>query len=84
MSEEDDPLELTVKIQRGTSTDDRDTLRCKVSASSVDELEERVEQLRERMEQWADDLRDVQPTAETVRDHAGLDDDQAELGEGSA
>lgn len=82
MPDEADPFELTVKIQRGTSTDDRDTLRCKVQARTVDQLEDRVEQLRERMEQWAEDLRDVQPTGETVRDHA-VDEDQSTLAEGS-
>lgn len=84
MSDEGDDFEVTIKVQRGTSTDDRDTLRAKVSASTIDGLEAKVEALEDRLEQWADDLRDVQPTAETVRDHAALDDDQTELGEGSA
>lgn len=83
MSDED-AFEVTIEVTRGTSTDDRDKLRAKVSAGTIDGLEAKVEALEDRLEQWADDLRDVQPTAETVRDHAGLDDDQSVLGEGDA
>ncbi|WP_312907054.1 DUF7389 domain-containing protein [Natronosalvus caseinilyticus] len=83
MSDED-ALEITVELTRGTSTDDRDKIRAKVSAGNVDELEHKVEQVRERLEQWAEDLREVQPSRETVRDHASLDEDQTTLEEGSA
>ncbi|USZ71984.1 DUF7389 domain-containing protein [Natronosalvus halobius] len=83
MSDEDS-LEITVELTRGTSTDDRDKIRAKVSAGNVDELEHKVEQVRERLEQWAEDLREVQPSGETVRDHAALDEDQTTLEEGSA
>ncbi|WP_252698281.1 DUF7389 domain-containing protein [Natronosalvus vescus] len=84
MSDENDSLEITVELTRGTSTDDRDKIRAKVSAASVDELDHKVEQVRERLEDWAEDLRGVQPSGETVRDRAALDDDQTTLEEGAA
>lgn len=78
----DDALELTVELTRGTSTDDRDKIRAKVGAETVDELDHKVEQVRDRLEQWAEDLRNVQPTGGESR---SLSDDQATLdAEGSA
>lgn len=71
---DEDPYAVTVEITRGTSTDDRDKIRTKVSAESIDELEERVEQVRASMERWADGLRDVQP-----RTGRRIEDDQSTL-----
>lgn len=83
MSDEDDSYELTIQLSRGTSTDDRDKLRMKVSARTIDGLRSKVEKVKEEMESWADDFREIQPDGETVRDDARLDDDQAKLSEGS-
>ena len=62
MSDED-AISVTVKMTRGTGTDDRDTLKATVSAPDVHLLNERVEDVKEHLESWADDLRDVQPKA---------------------
>lgn len=83
MSEEDDSFELTIELTRGTSTDDRDKQRMKVSARTIDGLRSKVEDVKDEMESWADDFREIQPEAETVRDHA-VEDDQSTLSEGSA
>ncbi|WP_121822039.1 DUF7389 domain-containing protein [Halostella salina] len=80
MSDEDDGIEITVQMTRGTSTDDRDKIKASVSAATVDELDAKMQQVQERLERWADDLREIQPTQ-----RRGIDDDQATLGEeGSA
>lgn len=72
--DEDDAFEFTVKIQRGDGTDDRDTLKTKVSADTIGELDEKVEHVREKMADWARGFRDVQPD----RAHR-VDDDQQSL-----
>lgn len=73
----DDPnFEVTVELTRGTSTDDRDKMRVKVSANSIDALNEKVQQVKEQMEDWAADLREVQPGS-----NRGVTDDQATLEE---
>lgn len=74
----DEPFTMTVELTRGTSTDDRDKQRVKVSAHDVEQLEHRVEAVRERMEQWADEFRAVQPDGRSDR---RLDEDQRELGQ---
>ncbi|MCD2199071.1 hypothetical protein LPA44_04050 [Halobacterium sp. KA-4] len=53
----------TVKLTRGTSTDDRDTIKTTVSAPDVETLNDRVDAVKAYMAEWADDLRDVQPEA---------------------
>lgn len=82
MTDEDDSFELTIELTRGTSTDDRDKQRMKVSARTIDGLEAKVEAVKQNMESWADDFREIQPEGETVRDHA-VDNDQSTLAEGS-
>jgi len=72
---DNDAFSTTVKITRGTSTDDRDTINTTVSAPDVETLNERVEAVKAYMAEWADDLRDVQP--ETSR---RTDEDQQDLG----
>ena len=74
----DDAFETTVEIQRGTSTDDRDKIRTKVSADSIEELQAKVEAVREHLEDWAEDLREVQPVQKP-----DWDEDQVTLEEGS-
>ncbi|MFB6189669.1 MAG: hypothetical protein ABEI57_07270 [Halapricum sp.] len=73
----DDPaFEVTVKIQRGNGTDDRDTLKTTVSADTLEALDEKVEHVRDRMGEWAGGFRQIQPSeAEFV------DEDQTSLGE---
>lgn len=75
MPDDDDAFSLTVEVTRGTSTDDRDKFKAKVSAPTVGKLHERVEELRAKMEEWAEDFRTLQPTeGKTVTD------DQSTLG----
>lgn len=72
----DDPeFSTTVKLQRGSGTDDRDTIKVQVSAGTIDALDRRVTELRDHMEAWADDFRDVQP-----EQSRRTSEDQSELG----
>ena len=77
MPDEDDAFEFEAKIQRGNGTDDRDTFKAKVSANTIDELDEKVEQVRERIEDYAQEFRQIQPGEE----RRPLADDQSTLGE---
>jgi len=77
MSDGDAPFELTVKVQRGNGTDDRDTLKGKVSAHSKEELDTRVSELRERIEKYSQEFRDIQPT----KDNDPITEDQSTLQE---
>jgi len=78
MTDEDDAFQFEAKIQRGNGTDDRDTFKAKVSAETIDELDERVEQLHGRIEKYAEEFRQIQP-----QESRTLADDQATLaGEG--
>jgi len=81
MSDDGAPFEYTLTVQRGDGTDDRDTHRLKVSARSIDELEDKIERARELLESKAADIRDIQPTEDLRNRTAG---DQATLGEGGA
>jgi predicted nucleic acid-binding Zn-ribbon protein len=76
MSDEEDGIEITVQMTRGTSTDDRDKIKASVAAADVEELDAKMGRVQERLERWADDLREIQPT-----ERRGLDEDQATLGE---
>lgn len=76
MSDEDDAFEFEAKIQRGNGTDDRDTFKAKVSANSIRELDDKVDQVRSKIEDWATDFRQIQPSEERH-----LADDQATLQE---
>ena len=74
MSEEDDAFEFEAKIQRGNGTDDRDTFKAKVSANTIDELDEKVEEIRTKIEDWAVEFRHIQPG-----DEQRIPEDQATL-----
>lgn len=74
---EDPDFEVTVELTRGTCTDDRDKMRVKVSADSIEELNDKVDQVKGQMEAWADDFRQVQPAEEG----RNLTEDQRTLGE---
>jgi hypothetical protein len=72
----DDAVEVTVKIQRGTGTDNRDTFSATVGGQSVDEVDEKMRQLRQKAEQWAAEFREIQPDDSRT---AHLADDQRDL-----
>jgi hypothetical protein len=74
MSDDDDAFEFEAKIQRGNGTDDRDTFKAKVSADTIDELDDKVAQVRERIEEYAAEFRQIQP-----QETRTLADDQATL-----
>jgi len=76
VSDDDPAFSAVVKLQRGTKTDDRDTLKISVEAHDIEQLHRRIEDVRERTEQWADEFRAIQP--QRGRE---LTDDQRELGE---
>jgi len=75
MADDEDAFEFKARIQRGNGTDDRDTFTGKVSAETIDELDERVEQLHGRIEKYAEEFRQIQP-----QETRTLADDQATLG----
>ena len=66
MSDEDDAFSVEFNLTRGTSTDDRDRVKAKASADSVDELDDKVERLRGRLEEWVAQVRAIQPDGEDV------------------
>ena len=76
----DDAFDVTLKMTRGTSSDDKDVLKTTVTADSREELDDKIDAVRDRMEGWAADLREVQPTEQRKR----LRNDQATLAEGDA
>lgn len=79
MTEEDDAFEFEAKIQRGNGTDDRDTFKAKVSAETIEELDEKVDQMRQKIESWAGEFRLIQPSQAP-----NLAEDQARLTGGDA
>jgi hypothetical protein len=74
-----DAYSVTVKMTRGTSSDDKEVVKTEVSADTLDDLDEKMQAIRERMDEWAGDLREIQPVA-----HPAGHDDQSTLGGGSA
>jgi hypothetical protein len=72
----DDDVEVTVKMQRGTGTDNRDTWTATVSAASVEALDEKINELREHAERWCAEFRAIQPDDSRV---AHLADGQRDL-----
>lgn len=86
MSEgEDDAFSVEFNLTRGTSTDDRDRVKAKASADSVEELDEKVERLRGRLEEWVAQVRAIQPDGEDVEEaresHKSLADFEREEGD---
>jgi len=74
-----DAFDVTLKMTRGTSSDDKEVVKTTVTADSLEELDEKMDAVRERMDDWAGDLREIQPVA-----HPAGHDDQSTLGGGSA
>jgi hypothetical protein len=69
----DDVYTHTINLKRG---DGHDVQKTKVTAETIEELDERVNRVIEKMESWADDYREIQPEA-----GRSLADDQSELSE---
>jgi hypothetical protein len=78
MTDDEDAFQFEAKIQRGNGTDDRDTFKAKVSANTIDELDDKVDQIRGRLEEYASEFRAIQP-----QDGRRHPDDQATLNGGS-
>jgi hypothetical protein len=81
MTDDDVAFEYTLTATRGSGTDDRDKHRIKVSADTIDELAEKVEEAEQLLEEKAADVRRIQPGDGHGRP---IDEDQATLGEGDA
>lgn len=82
MSDDDDLYTVETKLQRGTSTDDRDTIKLTVSANSLDALDAKLAEARDRLEAHAEQVRGIQPDDQTggrrlADDQAGLDEVEA-------
>lgn len=75
MSDDDDPFEMSVAMTRGNSTNDRDKIKATISAETLEELDEKMEEMRDRLEKMAADIRTIQPDDEDER----LDENQATL-----
>lgn len=71
-----DDYTYTVKLKRG---DGHDVQKCKVTANTIEGLEERVDAVREKMSKWAYDYREIQPESRSSR--AAADDDQQQFEE---
>jgi tetrahydromethanopterin S-methyltransferase subunit G len=76
-----DAYDVTLKMTRGTSSDDKEVLKTTVTADDLEELDEKMDAVRDRMDEWAGDLREIQPIGRR-RDAAR--DDQSTLGGGPA
>lgn len=78
---DEDGFSYTVQLQRG-QTDDRDKHKATVTAETIDELEEKVEQVRVLMRSEISETRTIQGTPEhdPGEDHQTFD----EFEEGSA
>ncbi|WP_144901396.1 DUF7389 domain-containing protein [Halobellus captivus] len=75
----EDDIELTVKMTRGGSSGNKESMKATVSAPNIETLNDRVNKLREKMEDWSVEFRNIQPGK--VRQIA---DDQSQLGESEA
>ena len=62
-------------MTRGNSTNDRDKIKATISAETLEELDEKMEEMRDRLEKMAADIRTIQPDDEDER----LDENQATL-----
>jgi hypothetical protein len=78
----DDAIEVSVKMQRGTGTDNRDTFNMSVGGESVKAVDQKMRKLRERAESWAAEFREIQPddsrTAHLRDDQRTLEGDEVE------
>jgi hypothetical protein len=77
MSDDGPAFTVETKLQRGTSTDDRDTIKASVAANDLDELDGKLAEMRERLETHAEQVRGIQPDDQTGGRR--LADDQADL-----
>lgn len=54
-------VEVSVKMQRGTGTDDRDTFTATVGGADVEAVDRKMQRLRDHAERWAYEFREIQP-----------------------
>ncbi|MFC7204710.1 hypothetical protein ACFQJC_14415 [Haloferax namakaokahaiae] len=73
-----DEFETKIVVTRGSGTNDREKFTTKVTAPTIDILNDRVEQVRQSVEKWAEDFRAIQPDGRKSR---GLTNDQSTLTE---
>lgn len=72
---DDDTFSISTKLTRGTSSQDKETIKADVSAHNIDELDDKLGMLQERLEEWADDVRRIQP-----KNGRQMPEDQSTLG----
>lgn len=70
---DDEPFTYTVQLQRG-ETDDRDKHKSTVTANSIDELQEKVEQVRDLMRSEIAETRTIQGTPDPAETHHTFDE----------
>lgn len=71
MSESDETIEnvasgvsITAKVKRGQATRDQDTLKIKAKGTTAQEAIENMDETLAQVDEWADELREVQPSNE--------------------
>lgn len=69
----DDVFSYTVQLQRG-ETDDRDKHNCTVTAETIEDLEQKVEQARQLMRSEIAETRTIQGTPDPAEAHHTLDE----------
>ena len=73
----DDEFNISTKMVRGTSSDDKETIKAEVSADSAEELDDKLDMLQQRLESWAEEVREIQPDGDGSRPSPA---DQSTLG----
>lgn len=57
-------VSVSCKLKRGTGTRDQDEIRAKVKAETVDEAKANLDELKPYLRAFAQDVREIQPSAE--------------------
>lgn len=70
---DDDPYTYTVQLQRG-ETSDRDKHKSTVTAQTIDELRDKVEQVRKLMRSEIRETRTIQGTPDPAENHQTFDE----------
>ena len=80
MSDESPAFSFSTTVTRGTGKDDRDEFDVEVTADTLDELDEKLEQARARLKEHAREVRSIQPNADEKlpEDQSRLDDVERE------
>jgi len=74
---DEDGFSYTVQLQRG-ETDDRDKHKATVTAHTIDELREKVEEVRGLMRSEIAETRTIQGTSDPAENHQTLDELEGE------